>query len=165
MMPRITDKLYLTGLSMLFLPIVMVKILALTLGVGAPSQASATLQTPIPFDFSQAASGNVTDSEARQKAQSHVELLRNAFFGEIPLLYGKSSAREATSIGSPANTHTLQMIMATDSGNIALIDRTQYRIGDQLEDEPWRIASISSELRQVVLIHEETGKEVILSVD
>lgn len=164
-MPRITDKLYVTGLAMLFLPIIMVKILAVTLGVGSPSQASATSQTPTPIDFSQIISGNVTDSEARREAQIHVDHLRLAAYGEIPLLYGKSSEREATSIASPAKTHTLQMIMATSTGNVALIDRAQYRIGDQLDDEPWRIASISNEERKVVLVHMVSGKEVVLNVD
>lgn len=163
-MSRFTDKLSLTGLAMLFLPIVMVKILAVTLGVGTPSQSSAMLR-PAPIDFSQSVSGKVTDSEARQEAQTHVDRLRHAAYGDIPLLYGIASAHETMSVPSPVYTHTLQMIMATRSGNIALIDRTQYRVGDQLDDEPWRIVSISSDDRQVVLVHMESGKEVVLSVD
>lgn len=164
-MPRITDKLSLTGLAMLLLPIVMVKILAVTLGVGTPSQASATSGAPPPINFSQIGSGNVTDSEARQEAQIHVDRLRNADFGEVPLLYRASSALDTTSNASPVNKHTLQMIMATNSGNIALIDRSQYRIGDTLGDGLWKIVSISTDLRQVVLVHVESGKEMVLTVD
>ena len=164
MMNRVSQ-INLYGITMLLLPIIMIKILAVVLGIGAPTAVSASGN---PYQNDVVLPKNrrpVEFTEQQIKAGEHAEMLHSHPFGFNPLLYAK-----AFEDGRPVRTlnlenFNLQMIMSFNSERVALIGGQQYREGDRIDSSPWIIRSIDSGERKVTLVREDSGQEMILSVE
>lgn len=59
---------------------------------------------------------------------------------------------------------TVQMILVSRNGNVALMNHRRYRVGDALGTDGWVVKSIDAETRSVVVELRGTGREATLHV-
>ncbi|MCZ6834813.1 MAG: hypothetical protein O7G85_03480 [Planctomycetota bacterium] len=166
-MQRGFNTLNLTGLAMLMLPIIMIKMLALMLGVGMPKGVSASNSVVSTNQVTHGASYNrhASWSQAQHEATDYIDSLQDDSAASNPMLYGGRASQISITSPSLAKLYTLQMILSKATGNVALINNMQYHVGDRFGDTPWRIIAIDADARVVIARHDETGLDSILRVD
>ena len=154
-----------TSAAVFLLPLLLVKGTALLLGDAGPVAASAGVvapPSPVTTPQEHAATAEPTvDAEVAAAALKQIARLKREPFGEVPLYY---EPREQTHRAEPEPTldppphFTVGAIMASASGNIALIDGTACRVKQQLADTGWIITDIDPAARTVTIEDPHTGR-------
>ncbi len=134
---------------------------------GGPSSVQATIQPALVIDPSGAGAPQERWTEQQRAAAVHIEFLKDQPFGPSPL-HGPAApiTSDQTPVVSQPNLPTvrLQMIMASVSGSVALIDGKRYRVGDSLGQTSWIIAAIDADALAVTFEHARTGQTTVISV-
>ena len=150
------------------LPLILVKGSALLIG-DTPQGAAASGGGPM------AASTDVIEIftpewSLEQIAATHrVEDLRAEAFGETPLLHARK-VDDIEPIVTPDEKEvtppevSVQMILRSRRGNVALIDRKRFRVGDALGEDGWFVEEIDAVSRSVFIVHRESGTKATLVV-
>ena len=134
---------------------------------GGPSSVQASIQPVIVIDPPGAGAPQEPWTEQQRTAAAHIEFLKDQPFGPSPL------HRLATPITPDQNpvisradlpTVRVQMIMASSSGNAALINGKRYGVGDSLGKTSWIIATIDADALAVTFEHSRTGQTTVISV-
>ncbi len=157
------------GLGVFLLPLILVKGTALLVGQ-PPQGAAASGGGAVPVN------GGIIEIfepqwSSEQIAATHrVAELREVSFGESPLLHARAisdidpidpSDREKD-IEPPEVS--VQVILRSRRGNIALIDHKKYRVGDAIGKDGWFIEEIDAVSRSVLIVHRESGTKGTLVV-
>jgi hypothetical protein len=142
--------------------LVAVKLAATMFGGGAPgpAQASPDVSTaggdPAPGTAPPVA--KVEWTERQRAAGEYVRQLAQQSFGPTPLLYtakprpGQTSPTIEPILQSPRPQFVLRAVMATSSGNKALIDGRMYQIGEKVRGSGWVVQTIDIDARSVTLV-------------
>ncbi len=103
-------------------------------------------------------------------AMHRVEELRELSFGESPLLQARAigdidpiDPHDRTPTITPPEV-SVQMILRSRRGNVALIDHKRYRAGDAIGADGWFVEEIDGVARSVLIVHRESGKKATLVV-
>jgi len=158
------NTLNLTGLAMLLLPIIMVKVVAISVGISGPAGVAASPSDQTPEAMVLGPTGAPVWAPSQRAAAERAAQLRGRPFAANPLLYGGHTTPTTAEQQSPANVYIVQVILATRGGNVALINNGQYRVGDRLVGSEYLITAIDSDARIVIVQHEQNGREFILRV-
>ena len=161
-------KAKLMGFGVFLLPLILVKSSVLLIGE-APQGAAAT------------GVGAMTDpggvieiftpvwSPDQIAATHRVEELREEPFGESPLLHPRKIseidpivATEDRKIIPP--DVSVQMILRSRRGNVALINRKRFRVGDAIGENGWFVEEIDAVTRSVLIVHRASDKKATLVV-
>ena len=59
---------------------------------------------------------------------------------------------------------SVQVILRSRRGNVALIDRKRYRVGDAIGADGWFVEEIDGVARSVLIVHRESGEKATLVV-
>jgi hypothetical protein len=160
----------------LVLPVILVKAVGMLAGFGEPDQASAEPQAAdVVAAVSQADPGTAKWTDAQLAAARRVNELAQESFGPVPLLYAPAVEEPAEPAPvveqkvEPPQTldHiVLQVIMASRSGggDTALINGRPYQEGDIVRSCGWRVLTIDSANRSIVLQEPNTGRTLTKSV-
>lgn len=111
----------------------------------------------------------------QQMAAHHIASLRAMPFGPSPLYHPRSASTTVdpgtedgptdTKVIEPPPALTVQMILTTQGdGDVALIDRKRYRVGDPIAGTGWVVMKIDSQTRSVIIHHPPTGRTAPLPV-
>ena len=106
-------------------------------------------------------------TEQQRTAADHIEFLKDQPFGPSPLhRLAAPITPDQTPVVSQPNLPTVrvQMIMASVSGSVALIDGKPYRVGDSLGKTSWIMAAIDADALAVTCRHARTGETTVISV-
>ncbi len=134
---------------------------------GGPSSVQATIQPALVIDLSGSGAPQEPWTEQQRAAADHIEFLKDQPFGPSPLYRTAASITpDQTPVVSRPDLPTVrvQMIMASSSGNAALIDGKRYRVGDSLDKTSWVIAVIDADALAVTFKHARTGETTVISV-
>ncbi len=134
---------------------------------GGPSSVQATIQPALVTDPSGASTPPERWTEQQRAAADHIEFLKDQPFGPSPLhrLAAPITPDQAPVVSRPdLPTVRVQMIMASSSGNAALIDGKRYRVGDSLDKTSWVIAVIDADALAVTFKHVQSGQTTVISV-
>ena len=134
---------------------------------GGPSSVQATIQPALMIDPSGAGAPQKRWTEQQRIAADHIEFLKDQPFGPSPLhRLAAPITPDQTPVVSQPNLPTVrvQMIMASVSGSVALIDGKPYRVGDSLGKTSWIIAAIDADALAVTCRHARTGETTVISV-
>ena len=135
--------------------------------LGGPSSAQATIQPALVIDPSGGGAPQEPWTAQQRAAADHIEFLKDQPFGPSPLHRPAAPITpDQTPVVSQPNLPTVrvQMIMASVSGSVALIDGKSYRVGDSLEKTSWIIAAIDADALAVTFKHARTGETTVISV-
>ncbi len=156
--------------GMFLLPLVLVKGTAVMLGRG-PEAAIAD-----PVGNTTTATTATIEPVVREwtpeqlAAARHIESLRSQPFGASPLLHQEPPPpqddprqHQTTPRIQPPPDVVVQIILKSSRGNIALIDRKRYRVGDSI-GEGWVVKAIDADARSVLIEHTKTSEEATLVV-
>jgi hypothetical protein len=151
-------------------PLVLVKATELVVAEAGPKKARATDPNDDPEDITIEPFVPSWSTEQRV-ASAHVVELALLDYGPSPLLHRKrprvvpngtdNPPRVEDAIVPPPNV-TVQMILKSRSGNVALIDRKRYRTGDALGDDGWVVEEIED--RSINIFHPRTKQKATLVV-
>lgn len=164
---------FISSLVVFILPVVLVKVGGSLFGSAGPSTAVGSSSAVKPRPFKPPAGARAVSWTAQQKAAAdHVALLKTEPFGSTPFYYRQSVISKTAVIEDPGQRSpddappdlNVQVVMTTRRGNVALIDRRLYRVGDLIKDEDWRVIKIDGHDRSVTLRHEETQRTAIIYV-
>lgn len=160
------------SIAIFLLPLLLVKGSALLLRDGAQQAQGASDGIPVVPPPAALPSAPAW-TPVQQMAASHVAALRSMSFGSSPLYHPQSaSAVDTTEVEQPDQrvlepppNVTVQIIMTTKGdGDVALIDRKRYRVGDSIGNGGWSVLRIDSHTRSVTLHHPPTDRTVTLLV-
>ena len=162
-------KTKLMWLGAFLLPLILVKASALLIGQ-PPQGANAANGAATTVD------GGVIEIftpqwSSEQIAATHrTEGLREMPFGESPLLHVRSNSG-IDPIDPPDRRKTIEppdvsvgMVLRSRFGNVALIDRKRYRVGDAIGADGWFVEEIDGVARSVLIVHRESGEKATLVV-
>ncbi len=163
---------FISSLVVFILPVVLVKVGGSLFGSPGPSTAvgSSNAANPRPF---KPPSGRAVSWTAQQKAAAdHVALLKTEPFGSTPFYYRQSGNSTTPTIEDPGEKPpddtppglNLQVVLTSRRGNVALIDGRQYRVGDLIKGDQWRVIKIDGQARSVTLKHERTERTAMIYV-
>ena len=127
----------------------------------------ATIQPALMIDPSGAGTPQERWTEQQRTAADHIEFLKDQPFGPSPLhRLAAPITPDQTPVVSQPNLPTVrvQMIMASVSGSVALIDGKPYRVGDSLGKTSWIMAAIDADALAVTCRHARTGETTVISV-
>ncbi len=157
-------KVKLMGLGVFILPLILVKGIAL-LGGEPPQGAVASGSGATTVNGGVIKIFTPRWSVEQIAASQRVAELREVSFGESPLLHarmiGDTVIRPGPFIITPPNV-SVRMILRSGRGNVALIDRKRFRVGDPLGEDGWFVEEIDA--RSVSIVHRESGKKATLVV-
>ncbi len=149
--------------AVFFLPLVLVKGTSMLFVQGGLRTATATTIniTPVPPPVLKGPGMDWTPEQIA--AARHIDKERHEPYGPTPLFHQerKDTGGIIETIPKdlpPPPVHSVQMILTSRSGNVALINRKRYHVGDALGNEGWFVAEIDSESRAVHLEHPETKR-------
>lgn len=160
------------SIAVFLLPLLLVKGAALLLRNGAPEARGAsdgTLVVAMPA-LPQSAPTWTTD---QQTAADHIAALRTLSFGPSPLYHPRAASAVEPADVDPSDPRVpdpppavkVQMILTTGGdGDVALIDRKRYRVGDPIGGGGWVVLKIDSITRSVTLHHPPTNRTETLPV-
>lgn len=162
MTPDARDKLIV--LAVFLLPLALVKGAPLVLVEHGPKAAQAAPPPPV-MPPAALATNEESWTDEQKAAAMYIVSLRNKPFGETPLFHPE---RDDTN-PPPPPVHvevrqepppdvSVQMIMTARGGNVALINRHRYRVGDPIGDGGWIVTRIDSITRSVEIAHPETER-------
>ena len=159
----------LTIAAVFFLLLVLVKGASMLFVQGGPQTATATTIniTPVPPP---ALNGPAMDwTPEHIAAARHVDRQRHEPYGPTPLFHQERKIdgpdpNDRPPKDVPPPDYAVQMILKSRNGNVALINRKRYRVGDALGDQGWFVVEIDSETRAVHLEHPETNRTHTLRV-
>ncbi len=154
----------LATIGVFLLPVVLVKVVAAPMVHRGPAAAEAS-NTSTPVVAIQRVAAPPQWSEQQRAAAQHVAYLRTQPFGATPIYYDRPqppSDRSGSSNDVP--DIVVQMIMSTESGNLALIHGKRYRTGDRLRDAGWLVSEINASSGSVTLKHPASDRSVVVSV-
>lgn len=131
--------------------------------VGGPSSAEAD---EIPLALANLAPvdpvGVVAPNAAEAAAAEHVAKLANESFGPTPFHHHRQGETPVLVVGDPeedpAPDFSVKLIMASSTGDRALIDGKSYRVGEELADTGWIIVDIDANSRSVSIRDPETSR-------
>lgn len=171
--PEATRRL--TSLGLLVLPLIAVKMASVIMGGSAPASTvaapaaavdSATPATPAPAKIEWTAS--------QRAAGDHVRQLASEGFGPTPMLYATKPTQPVVHVNpeppivEPAEAEipefALHAVMATPSGDKALINGRLYEVGQKVADTAWIVKNINSNERSVTLTESGSSRSVTISV-
>ncbi len=156
-------------LGVFLLPLVLVKGTAIWVGQ-SPQDAAASGGAPASFDVGVVESFTPVWSSAQLAATHRAAELGENPFGESPLLHVRiRSEIERIKIIDPPSTITppevsVRIILHSRHGDVALIDRRRYSVGDAIGGDGWFIQEIDAVSRSVGIVHRESGKKATLVV-
>ncbi|MCZ6735675.1 MAG: hypothetical protein O7C65_07800 [Planctomycetota bacterium] len=154
----------LVTIGVFLLPVVLVKVVAAPMGHRGPAAAEAS-NTPTPVVAIPHVTVAPQWSEQQRAAAQHVVHLRTQPFGPTPLYYDPPQPPPDRSGSSNTLGHvTVQMIMSTASGDLALINGKRYRTGDRLRDAGWIVSEINASSGSVTFKHPASDRSVVVSV-
>jgi hypothetical protein len=124
----------------------------------APAAATPPVPTPIAPN-----GAPVLDAEQRAAA-AYLAALAQEPFGATPLYFeprelGPEIVDDGTEDLFPMSL-TIQAVVASPRGTVALIDGKTRRRGDEIPGSAWRIAAIDAEARSVTFEHATTGRTI-----
>lgn len=143
-------------------PWIGMKVCTLIFG-GAPQQSHAAAPEAPSVDLAQLQIVQPPWTAQQQRAAEHALQLADRAFGPSPLYRGPMTdlvsldGNDEEPLQSPLEV-TIQMILASSSGNIALIDNKRYGVGDQVTDSEWIVTAIGGEQGSVTFRHPRTGE-------
>ncbi len=143
-------------------PWIGMKICTLVFG-GAPQQSHAAAPDAPSVDLAQLQIVQPQWTAQQQRAADHALQLADRAFGSSPLYRGPMADlvsldnNDEEPSQSPLEV-TIQMVLASSSGNIALINNERYGVGDQLNDNEWTVTAIDGEQRSVTFRHSGTSE-------
>jgi hypothetical protein len=146
----------------LLLPLILVKGAGLMLGNG-PASADASTGGKNGKTTKVMQHPNLPKWSDEQKAAAkYIDDLRGVDFGPSPLLHRVRQTNDNTSkphIEGPTEPDppnvTVRATMRASRGNVAIIDRGRYRVGDSISDQGWVVKEIGR--RSVILVYPKTG--------
>ncbi len=108
-------------------------------------------------------------------AADYLDELRELSFGPSPLLHiikRQPTPNPGPNTDPTANENpilpppdvTVQMILKSRRGNVALINHRRYRVGDAIGSEGWVVQNIDPSTRSVLIMLPGTGRTATLSV-
>ncbi len=157
------------GLGVFLLPLILVKGSAILIGQ-PPQGAVATGGGAITVNSGVIEIFTPHWSLEQIAAMHRVEELRELSFGESPLLQARAISdidpidpHDRTPTITPPEV-SVQMILRSRRGNVALIDRKRYRAGDAIGADGWFVEEIDGVARSVLIVHRESGKKATLVV-
>ncbi len=134
---------------------------------GGPSSVQATIQPTLVIDPSGSRAPQEPWTEQQRAAADHIEFLKDQPFGPSPVYRPAAPITpDQTPVVSRPDLPTVrvQMIMASASGSVALIDGKRYGVGDLLGETSWIIVNIDADALAVTFRHARTGQTTIISV-
>ena len=134
---------------------------------GGPSSVQATIQPAFVIDPSGASTPQERWTEQQRTAADHIEFLKDQPFGPSPLhRLAAPITPDQTPVIPRADLPTVrvQMIMASSSGNAALINGKRYSVGDSLGKTSWVVAAIDADALAVTFKHAQSGQTTVISV-
>lgn len=167
-MMTVEMKRRMTKCGVFLVPVILVKGAGFLYGSGPTAGATAAEVIAPSLDSPTAVIASETITDENRKAAAKVAALYKQPFGESPLYY---DAREAPTDGGPvvsvdpnAPTLIVQAILASTSGDTALISGKMYKVGDQFEKSGWTLTAIDNKSRTVTLKNAALNKEVTAAV-
>jgi len=166
---RHDPKAKLMVLGVFLLPLVLVKGTAIWVGQ-SPLDAAASGGAPASFDVGVVESFTPVWSSAQLAATHRAAELGENPFGASPLLHARRKTEvELIEIIDRPTTITppevsVRIILHSRHGDVALIDRKRYRIGDAIGADGWFIQEIDAVSRSVGIVHRDSGEEATLVV-
>ncbi len=163
---------FISCLVVFLLPVVLVKVGGGLLGSPGPSMAAGSSIAVKPRPFKPPGVREVLWTAQQKAAADHVVLLETEPFGSTPFYYRQSVDRRTPFPEDPSERPlddtppqlSLQVVLTARRGNVALIDRKQYHVGDLIKGHDWRVIKIDGYDRSVTLKHEETDRTEIIYV-
>lgn len=160
------------------LPLVSVKIVDITLSESGPAPVSAAQPAaaspllPPPAAPTSQPSSLTTLASPFADAQTATAFGPNPFY-YVPVTDSRRDSASASSnpqppasgLQSSATDFSVGLIMNQPNGDWAIINGETYRIGQQIGHGPWRLVSIDSNTRSVVLENAQTGQTLTRAVD
>jgi len=162
---RADTKRKLSAMGLFILPVGLV--VATGAIMGGPHVVQGTL-TPAPAGTTPARTvANVDEpSEAQVNAMLHAIKQRNEPYGAVPLYFTPREPRVfVTETGPVVPAVEVQAILASSSGNAALINGQAYRVGDELGESGWFIDSIDAITRTVVAREASSDRTIERTVE
>ena len=163
-------KTRLMGIGVFLLPLILVKGSAILIGQ-PPQGAVATGGGAITVNSGVIEIFTPHWSLEQIAAMHRVEELREMSFGESPLLQARVISDIDPIDLPPEQTPTItppevsvQVILRSRRGNVALIDRKRYRVGDAIGADGWFVEEIDGIARSVLIVHRESGEKATLVV-
>ncbi len=163
---------FISSLVVFILPVVVVKMGGSLFGSPGPSTAAGSSNAVKPTPFKPPGVRAVSWTAQQKAAADHVALLKTEPFGSTPFYYRQSVSSKTPVIEDPGERSpddsapdlNVQIVLTSRRGNVALIDRKRYRVGDLIKGDEWRVIKIDGHDRSVTLKHEETERTEIIYV-
>jgi hypothetical protein len=155
------------GLGVFLLPLILVKSGVLLIG-DPPQEAVASGGAMV--DPGAVIEVFTPEWSLEQVAATHrVVELREEPFGESPLLHPRkiSDIDPIQTVENPTITPptvSVQMILRSRRGNVALINRKRFRVGDAIGEDGWFIEKIDAVTRSVLIVHRASEVKATLVV-
>lgn len=167
-MMTIENKRRMFRIGMFLAPVILVKGAGMFLGETAPAGAEAAqVLTPVVEATVNAAS-KTTISEQSRAAALKIAALYKQPFGETPLYFDVrepvAGNEHAVIIEPGAPSVMVQAILASTSGDTALINNKMYKVGDEFDKTGWFITNIDNKARAVTLKDSKSDREVTAAV-
>lgn len=163
-------------LGVFLLPLILVKGTAIMMSEPPQGAAASPVTVAGPADVSSLEDYTPEWTEQQLAAADYLEALRGQPYGPSPLLHivkhqpiptpaGTGNGNEnGTPVAVPPPDETVQMILVSRNGNVALINHRRYRVGDRLGSNGWVVKSIDAATRSVLVELPGTGREATLFV-
>ena len=135
--------------------------------LGGPASANATPQPTSVIGSSGADRSRVQWTEQQRAAAVHIEFLKNQPFDLSPLHRTAAQVSpDQTSIVAAAGLPpiSVQMIMSSSTGTVALIDDRRCVVGDRLGETGWVIVGIDADALAVTFKNARTTQTAVVSV-
>lgn len=157
----------LTAGGMFGLPMALVWLTARVIGGPESAEASQTGNLAVaPLSFHQV--DVAAPTPAQSAAAARVDALLHSDFGPTPFHHRRAGETPVV-IENPEDSSvprfSVKLIMATSSGNRAVIDGKVYQVGDKLGDTGWVIVSIDAQTRSVSIRDPRTERVRMGTVD
>jgi len=163
-MPTAETKRRIVSCVMFVLPLVLVKSAGMVLGGPGPSSAAAApSESAAGVGAAVSPRADPEPSGAEEAAVRYIASLREEPFGPSPLYFQREEAtapevEEGEPELTPPPEFTVQAIMASSSGNTALINGRPHRVDDPVGGTSWVIIGIDAAARSVTIEDSETGR-------
>ncbi len=152
-----------SSLVLFILPVALVKVGGSLLGSPGPGTAVESLNAVKPRPFKPPGPQAVSWTAQQKAAADHVAILKTQPFSSTPFYYRHEEPGEKPPDDTPPELY-LQVVLTSRRGNVALIDRKRYRVGDLIKGEEWRVIKIDGHDRSVTLKHEKTDRTAVIYV-
>lgn len=157
--------------AVFLLPLALVKGTSMLL-MGGPQTAGAKTVNVARAPLPELGAAEGSWSAQQIAATRHIAEVRARPFGPTPLYHVERRAEDPPPQQDdpppvrevPPPDFAVKMILKSDTGNVALINRKYYKVGDPLGDRGWIVTRIDSDGRSVVISHPPTNRTHTLRV-